>query len=173
MKILLTCDPEIPVPPINYGGVERLVDGLVEEYTRLGHDVYLLANSQSTSSYAKQIIGWPSSKSRGAVNVMRNAFMLKKVCNKLKPDVVHSFSRLLFMYPMFLTSKMPFLQTYGRFISTKSTFLASIIAGKKLHFTLLHVTCLIILSIIDQNSLQYIILHKLIFLSPLRNHVNI
>ena len=64
MKILLTCDPEIPVPPIKYGGVERLVSGLAQEYQAMGHEVYLVANPASTEP-VKKIYGWKSTSSRG------------------------------------------------------------------------------------------------------------
>ena len=135
MKILITCDPEIPVPPKLYGGVERLVDGLVTAYTKLGHQVILLAHKDSTSEKAVKIYSWKAKHSRGFRNVIQNAIVLFKTYNKEKPDVIHSFSRLLYTYPLLLTSKVKFLQTYGRAISSKSTALASIIGGKKMNFT--------------------------------------
>jgi glycosyltransferase involved in cell wall biosynthesis len=135
LKILLTCDPEIPVPPTLYGGVERLVDGLARGYKNEGHEVYLVANPGSTCIYTKKNYKWPATHSRGVINIIRNAFYLLKVVSKLRPDVIHSFSRLLYGYPLFLTKKIPFLQTYGRKISAKSTSLALKIAGDKLHFT--------------------------------------
>ncbi len=55
MKILIPVDPEIPVPPKLYGGVERLVDGLIKAYTKLGHEVHLLAHEDSTQKDAKEI----------------------------------------------------------------------------------------------------------------------
>jgi len=135
MKILLTCDPEIPVPPKLYGGVERLVDGLAHEYKKLGHEVYLLANPESTCTAANEIFHFPALLSRGYINVFKNAKKLYQVAKKIKPDVVHSFSRLLYTYPLLLTTKLSFLQTYGRFISPHSTKLASLIGGKKMNFT--------------------------------------
>ncbi|MFN8256709.1 MAG: glycosyltransferase [Bacteroidales bacterium] len=135
MKILVTCDPEIPVPPKLYGGVERLVDGLVTAYAKKGHEVYLLANPGSTAKGARKIFHFPALFSRGYLNVFRNAVKLFKVYHKVKPDVIHSFSRLLYTYPLLFTSKVPFLQTYGRFISPHSTKLASVIGGKRMNFT--------------------------------------
>lgn len=135
MKILLTCDPEIPVPPTLYGGVERLVDGLAHEYKKQGHQVYLLANPESTCTAAEEIFHFPALYSRGYINVAKNATKLFQVAKKVKPDVVHSFSRLLYTYPLLLTSKLNFLQTYERFISPHSTKLASAVGGKKINFT--------------------------------------
>lgn len=135
MKILLTVDPEIPVPPTNYGGIERIVDALIKEYSQCGHEVYLVANPASTNAQAKKIFGWPALFSRGKNNVLTNSKFLYGVSKTLKPDVIHSFSRLLYLYPIFMRCKTPVIQTYQRDISKKSTQLASFVAGKKLAFT--------------------------------------
>ncbi len=135
MKILIPVDPEIPVPPIQYGGVERLVDGLITAYRQKGHEVILLAHSKSTSKDAKQIYGWPATHSRGIWNIIKNSFKLLMVSHKEKPDIIHSFGRLLYLYPTMLTTQIPFVMTYGRKISQKSTTIASILGGKQIHFT--------------------------------------
>ena len=96
MRILMTCDPEIPVPPGKYGGVERLVSGLCQEYQAMGHEVYLVANRRSTEP-VKELFGWKSSHSRGIKNVLKNAFQLRQIVNKVNPDIIHSFSRLLYL----------------------------------------------------------------------------
>ncbi len=135
MRILLTCDPEIPVPPALYGGVERLVDGLAKGYTHEGHQVYLVANPGSTCSYTLKNYKWPALYSRGFKNIVSNMMYLLKVVKEVRPDVIHSFSRLMYGYPLFLTGKIPFIQTYGRKISPRSTSFALKLAGRKLHFT--------------------------------------
>ena len=48
MRILLTADPELPVPPVGYGGIERIVDALVRTFKARGHTVGLVANRAST-----------------------------------------------------------------------------------------------------------------------------
>lgn len=135
MKILLTVDPEIPVPPKQYGGIERIVDSLISEYSRVGHEVYLIANPDSDTKAALQIFGWPALNSRGAVNIVANAIFLKKVFGQLEADVIHSFSRLLYLYPLVRESKLRVLQTYQRAISKKSTSLASKLFGSRLMYT--------------------------------------
>lgn len=135
MRILITVDPEIPVPPKNYGGIERIVDSLINAYTQNGHDVYLVANKDSTNKQVKQLCGWPATQSRGLMNIIRNASFLYNVCNQVKPDIIHSFSRLLYLYPIFFFKKTPVLQSYQRSISTKSTQLAARVAGKQLFFS--------------------------------------
>lgn len=41
MKILLIAEPGIPVPPKLYGGIERIVYQLANQYMALGHEVTL------------------------------------------------------------------------------------------------------------------------------------
>ncbi len=135
MKIFLTVDPEIPVPPTAYGGIERIVDGLAKEYKAAGHNVVLVANAQSTCSYATKIVGWKGFSSGKILHTVKNAFQLLKLVVKEKPDAIHSFSRLLYLYPVFVFTKTRVIQSYQRAISKKSTALAAAIAGNKLQFT--------------------------------------
>jgi len=136
MRILLTVDPEIPVPPKLYGGIERIADGLTKGYTEAGNEVFLIAHPDSTCKYTKQNFAWPFLRSGGIKNILGNMRFLFSITKKIKPDVVHSFSRLLYGYPIFFSlKKQIFVQSYQRKISHKSTNLAYKIAGKKLHFT--------------------------------------
>lgn len=135
MKILVTCDPELPVPPGKYGGVERIVSGLCHEYKKMGHEVFLVANKESTEPSAKKIFGWKVSYSRGKKSVLLNALQLYEIVRRVKPDVIHSFSRLIYLYPLFLSGcQIPILQTYGRAISQRTTSMAKRLGGKYLHF---------------------------------------
>ena len=70
MKILLTVDPEIPVPPIGYGGIERIVDMLIRQYVQKGIDVTLCAHPDSIVSC--HLVKWEGAKSRGAVDIAKN-----------------------------------------------------------------------------------------------------
>jgi glycosyltransferase involved in cell wall biosynthesis len=135
MRIILTCDPEIPVPPVLYGGIERIVDGLARGYNELGHEVFLVAHSESTCQHVRKIYGWPARHSRGTINVLKNALFLNRLVRKIKPDIIHSFSRLMYLYPSFYLNNIRFVQSYQREISSKSTRLASLIGGSKLCFT--------------------------------------
>lgn len=49
MRILLIADPKIPVPPVQYGGAERVVGLYSQEFQRLGHTVHLMAGPSSQS----------------------------------------------------------------------------------------------------------------------------
>ena len=100
----------------------------------MGHEVDLVANPASTEP-VKKFFGWKALQSRGSVNVLKNSLFLKNVVKEIRPDVIHSFSRLMYLYPLAATGiRIPVLQTYGRAISQKSTDLARKIYGKNLHF---------------------------------------
>jgi glycosyltransferase involved in cell wall biosynthesis len=48
MRIGLVVAPWIPVPPVGYGGIERVVDSLARGFLAAGHEVLLAAASDST-----------------------------------------------------------------------------------------------------------------------------
>src|ERR1041385_3894635 len=63
MRVALIAPPFIPVPPICYGGTELFVAHLAEGLNRLGHDVVVYANGESTVAteirwYYRQTM-WP------------------------------------------------------------------------------------------------------------------
>ena len=93
MKILLTADPFIPVPPIEYGGIERVIYMLIDGYVQCGHDVILLAHKDSHHEKLTQRFSWPHEQPKRIQNLV-NAFTLRRVVRKTQPDVIHSFSRL-------------------------------------------------------------------------------
>ncbi len=135
MKILLTVDPEIPVPPINYGGIERIASSLSKAYTQKGHQVFLLVNPESTEESARKIIGWKGLTSRGKMDVLANTLQLYKIVKQYKPDIIHSFSRLFYLFPVFLLTKTKVVQTYQRKISKRTTNQANKLAGNKIRYT--------------------------------------
>jgi glycosyltransferase involved in cell wall biosynthesis len=48
MRIGLVAAPWIPIPPVGYGGIERVVDSLARGFIAAGHEVLLAAASDST-----------------------------------------------------------------------------------------------------------------------------
>ncbi|MEH1863702.1 MAG: hypothetical protein V7K69_01485 [Nostoc sp.] len=60
MRILLSVDPELPVPPKLYGGIERIVDVLVTRLQTKGHIVGLVAHPDHTSP-AVEFLPWRGS----------------------------------------------------------------------------------------------------------------
>ncbi|MCB9283016.1 MAG: glycosyltransferase [Lewinellaceae bacterium] len=135
MKLLLTADPMLPVPPKEYGGIERIIDGLITEYANLGHEVIILAHPKSTAKQASKIIGWKGLQVNSKVDILKNGLQLRKVYKKEKPDIVHSFSRLLYLYPLFRTTRARVVQSYQRDINPITTRRAAKLAKGKLTFT--------------------------------------
>ncbi len=133
MKILLTADPELPVPPKLYGGIERIVDLLITELVSRGHTVGLVAHPDSTSS-AHQLFPWTGKNSQDKFDTLRNTATLWSTVQEFKPDLVHSFSRILYLLP-FLGSNLPKVMSYQRNPSHQTTSLAVKIAKETLTFT--------------------------------------
>ncbi len=122
MRILLTADPEIPVPPVTYGGIERIVAGLIEELTARGHKVGLAAHPDSTASVAA-FFPWPGTESQNRGDTVRNALALRRAVRAFRPDVIHSFSRLMYLLPL-LRSRVPKVMSYQRDTTLKPIQLA-------------------------------------------------
>jgi glycosyltransferase involved in cell wall biosynthesis len=111
MKILLTADPEIPVPPVHYGGIERIIDVLVQGYVATGHDVSLMAHPDS--NVPCRLVAWKGMQSHGLKNMLMNTGKLFSHVVKERYDVVHSFSRLAYLTPL-LPLRVPKIMSYQR-----------------------------------------------------------
>ena len=72
MRIALTADPELPVPPQLYGGIERIIDLLARELSRRGHEVTLFAHPDSAT--AAELIPWPGTSSRSRTDTLRSQY---------------------------------------------------------------------------------------------------
>jgi glycosyltransferase involved in cell wall biosynthesis len=135
MRILLTADPEIPVPPKGYGGIERIVAGLIRYLRGQGHVVGLVAHPDSTETVDFRR-SWPGARSQQMLDSWRNARTLARAVKDFQPDVLHSFSRLAYMALLpLLHRRLPLLMSYQREPSRRTTRWASRLAGKQLSFT--------------------------------------
>ncbi len=132
MHIALTADPELAVPPLHYGGIERIVDMLAHGLTQRGHRVTLFANADSTSAGA--LVPWPGHSNRSTVDTLRNAATLARHTASSRFDVVHSFSRLATLLPI-LAWRQPKLMTYQRTISRRSVQLGHHLSRGTLAFS--------------------------------------
>jgi glycosyltransferase involved in cell wall biosynthesis len=112
MRIVITADPEIEVPPKHYGGIERIVGGLTRRLRERGHQVCLVAKSGSECS-ADAFHGWPGASSLSRADTLANIIALWKVVRAFRPDVIHSFSRLAYLTPL-LRGRVPIIMTYER-----------------------------------------------------------
>lgn len=133
MKVLVTADPELPVPPTLYGGIERIIDILVKSLKTRGHEIALVANRESTCA-ADQLFPWPGVRSQDPFDVLRNTAALYSAARKFRPDILHSFSRALYLLPL-LPARLPKIMSYQRHPGLRQVAWAARIGGGSLTFT--------------------------------------
>ena len=133
MRVLLTADPEVPVPPRGYGGIERIVDALVREFRRRGHTVGLVAHPES-SVPADARFAWPGGDSTSLVDTFRNTLALRRAVRIFRPDVLHSFSRLAYLLPL-LPVRLLKIMSYQRHTGGRGVTAAATLGGRSLRFT--------------------------------------
>jgi len=132
MRIAVTVDPEIPVPPKLYGGIERVVHMLVRNLVARGHDVTLFAHRDS--QVPCRLLSYPAERSAGATNIIRNLRHVTRELRKGDYDLVHSFGRLVYLLPV-LPMRLPKIMSYQRTISPRSIVAGELLARGNLHFT--------------------------------------
>jgi glycosyltransferase involved in cell wall biosynthesis len=133
VKVLLSADPELPVPPRTYGGIERIVDSLARGLRRRGHEVALAAHADSTAP-VERLFAWPGKASLNAAAAARNTLALRRAVRTFQPDLLHSFSRLLYLVPL-LPRSLPKIMSYQRYPSRRTVAWAARLAQGTLHFT--------------------------------------
>ncbi|MBD2459673.1 glycosyltransferase family 4 protein [Oscillatoria sp. FACHB-1407] len=111
MKILVIADAKIPVPPVHYGGTERIVALLCEELQRRGHHVTLIAASGS-KNYGQIITHRPPDNSsywsRASRKIWFQILSLKAAQNI---DVIHNFGRIDYLFSL-LKLSYPIVNTF-------------------------------------------------------------
>lgn len=132
MRIALTADPELPVPPRLYGGIERIIDLLAQELVARGHEVSLFAHPDSCS--AGVLNAWPGKSSTSTLDSVRNMALLARQAAGGHFDLIHSFSRVAYLLPL-LPLRVPKLMTYQREVSPRSVKLATQLSRGSLWFS--------------------------------------
>ena len=132
LRVLVTADPELPVPPRFYGGIERVIQLLVDGLTRRGHDVTLLAHPDSRVSC--RLVPYPGSRSGSVVDTARNAAVVLRETLRGRPDVIQSFGRLAYLAPV-LPLAVKKVMSYQRLITMRSVRWGSVAAHGTLYFT--------------------------------------
>lgn len=131
MKILITADPELPVPPKLYGGIERVVDLLVRGLAARGHDVTLIAHPDSTAPC--RLVPYSGARSRSRRDLIANTARVTRTVLGGDYDLVHSFGRLAYLAPI-LPLSIPKLMTYQREVTPRSVRLGHALSRGTLHF---------------------------------------
>ncbi|MFT3722181.1 MAG: glycosyltransferase [Hyphomonadaceae bacterium] len=132
MRIALTADPELPVPPKLYGGIERIIDLLAHGLVANGHDVTVFAHPDSAT--AGRLAAWPGRSSGSLIDTTRNSALLAEEALRKRFDIIHSFSRIAYLAPI-LALNIPKVMTYQRAISQRSVRWAHALSRGTLSFT--------------------------------------
>ncbi|NBS54642.1 glycosyltransferase family 4 protein [bacterium] len=133
--MLLTADPGIPVPPKLYGGIERIVADLAKGLVERGWEVGLVASQGSRVEGVKHF-PWAVDRPCGPGCHVANAITLYQTWRKFRPHVVHSFSRLIYLWRI-LWSGGNAVMSYQRMTGGWNLKLAQVFGGKRLGFTAL------------------------------------
>jgi glycosyltransferase involved in cell wall biosynthesis len=136
MHVAVLADPEIPVPPQLYGGIERIVEMLVHGLARRGHRVTLFAHPDS--SIDCELVGWRGASSLSRRDTLRNALTFAP--RGARFDVVHSFARLAYMLPI-LPLSVPKVQSYQRAVTPRSVRWGQRLSRGSLWFTACSANC--------------------------------
>ena len=132
MHIAITADPELPVPPRLYGGIERVIAMLAAEFIARGHEVSLFAHPDSTA--AATLFPWPGASSHSRADTIRNALFLWREVRHMNIDVLHSFSRIAYLLPL-LGHPVPKLMSYQRPITRSTVKLGHALSRGSLEFS--------------------------------------
>ncbi len=117
----------IAVPPKLYGGIERIVDMLCHNFIALGHEIAYMARPDSTAP--GELFPLPGLQFASYADVAKNAYSLARHITKWKPDIVHSFGRLVQLLPI-LPLSIPKVMSYQREPTLRGISLANRIARR-------------------------------------------
>ncbi|MES1226475.1 MAG: glycosyltransferase [Bacteroidota bacterium] len=136
MKILLVMDPGILVPPEGYGGIERIVALLAEEYHRQGNEVDILATRGSyvegCATYPIGEKGFPPSKKEMNKAIITAWKFIRK--NRNNYDLIHNFGRLLYLFPV-LNHPVKKIMCYQREITANNIRIYNLLPNKNIIFS--------------------------------------
>ncbi len=135
LRIAITVDPYLPVPPKFYGGIERVVDFLVRGLVSRGHRVTLYAHPDSTAAGTHVPYGAPPHTGHWL-----RAKELWQLGSKLwlrrhQFDLIHSFGRLAALLPVLPNRELPKIQSYQREVPWRGVAKAVRVAGASIRFT--------------------------------------
>jgi len=136
MRIAITADPYIPVPPSLYGGIERVIAFLIAGLVKRGHDVTLFAHPDSSVAGAV-LIGYGMPPHAGIVPRLAELAQVGSALMRRyrEYDIVHSFGRLAALLPILPLRTCPKVQSYQREVSWPGVRRAMKVARSSLQFT--------------------------------------
>jgi glycosyltransferase involved in cell wall biosynthesis len=136
LRIAITADPYLPVPPKLYGGIERVIDFLARGLAARGHDVTLFAHPESST--AGRLVPYGAPPHFGAKARLTELWQIGAGLwhGRREFDLVHSFGRLAALLPILRTHRLPKLQSYQREqVPWRGVKVAARLGGDSLRFT--------------------------------------
>jgi glycosyltransferase involved in cell wall biosynthesis len=136
LRIAITADPYLPVPPRLYGGIERVLDFLVRGLADRGHRVTLFAHPGS--DVPATLVPYGSPPHFGKADRARELFQVGASLwsRRNQFDIVHSFGRLAALTPVLARRGLPKIQSYQRAsVPWNSIRTASRLAGTSICYT--------------------------------------
>jgi glycosyltransferase involved in cell wall biosynthesis len=136
VRIALTADPYIPVPPVYYGGIERIVHLLAEQLVRRQHHVTLFAHRDSRVPGAA-LVPYGVPPHEGFSRRMRELAQIGGALWRRRGDfdVIHSFGRLAALAPVLPLRHLPKVQSYQRTVPWPGVRRAVRLADGSVRFT--------------------------------------
>jgi len=132
MRIAITADPDIPVPPYHYGGIERIIHMLVQGLVDRSYRVTLFAHRDSQVPCT--LIPYPAPKRRPGLTQVQNMWHVSAHILRGNYDLVHSFGRLAYILPL-MPWPIPKIMSYQRAITRRSIRWSQLLGRKSLHFS--------------------------------------
>ena len=131
MRIFLTADPFLPVPPRLYGGIERVISLLIDGLVARGHTVTLFAHRDSSPGC--ELIAYPR-RGSGWVDSTVHAALIAREASRRQPDIIQSFGRLAYLLPL-LPTPVPKIMSYQREVTPRTVARALSLSRGTLSFT--------------------------------------
>jgi len=138
LNILITADPLIPVPPVYYGGIERIIYMLICGLHKYGHKVHLFAHPDSSAP--AEIVPL-NRKGNSLKDAIVYALQIYKYVKKNNIDIIHSFGRLAYLF-FLMHKKTPKIQSYQRPICARSIWLGNLLGRESITFTACSYSCM-------------------------------
>ena len=135
MRIAVTVDPYLPVPPTLYGGIERVVDMVVRGLAARGHRILLFAHPESRTAGELVPYGVPPHFGwRPRLGELRQVG--RQLWRRRRDvDVVLSWGRLAALLPILPRRRLPKIQRYCRAgVPWRSVETAVRLAGESIVF---------------------------------------
>jgi glycosyltransferase involved in cell wall biosynthesis len=134
LRILLIMDPFIAVPPLHYGGIERVIADLANGLHRRGHRVTLWAAPGSNVLGRVVPFGRKSEWTRWS-NIRNTIHLSSRLWRRHGEfDLIHNFGRLAYLTSI-LRWDLPKIQTYMRPVDSKNMQFARRLGERRLHYT--------------------------------------